>query len=293
MLPRIKVNSLQGISYKNITIKLKSGVYKYNLASQTDLGLPENAFVYGIMIRKVDKFSKSINNRPLIEDNILNSTYLTLLDIVPKAILKEYPLKQAIFDDMIIYFEPKKRNEIDWSRSSINIFNATNQAALTSDMDFEFIVLYYDPSIDCKITPLLNFRSGICQDGMRTTSFEIIQETGIQKYPISEQSSLGIDENDIILGFMPFSLSGIKDGTAQASFNSAFLTMSRQTRVFIDKLPIIVDQPNWFFNTPYIPIQPTLAKDIDWQTSQIEFTDIADVTGGNSFVWNLIYYRTK
>ena len=152
MLPRIKVNSLQGISYKNITIKLKSGVYKYNLASQTDLGLPENAFVYGIMIRKVDKFSKSINNRPLIEDNILNSTYLTLLDIVPKAILKEYPLKQATTEDMIIYFEPKKRNEIDWSRSSINIFNATNQAALTSDMDFEFIVLYYDPSIDCKIT---------------------------------------------------------------------------------------------------------------------------------------------
>jgi hypothetical protein len=297
MLQRLRFKDLQGISYKNLTIKLSAGSYQYNLASQSDLGLPQNALVFGVMLRNYPtafENTKSKLGRDLLNERVLQSSVITILDIETKAILDEYPLEKARFNDTVIYFEPRKRTEIDWSKSTFTIIGEAERALVTSDQDFEIIVLYYDPDIRCDITPLLNLYSGIKMPGIRTSSFEVITDASIDDYPISEQSSLGIDEDDIILGYYPFQGNGIKQASGKPNLNSAYLTMSRQTRTFIDSLPLAFQNaPFWYFDTPYIPIQPTKARDIDWETSKIEFADPTVLVDGQGFVWNLVYWRNK
>lgn len=298
----IHPKKVPGHSYKNITIQLNANQVEYSLSTQYDLGLPTEARVYGIAIREknVDQDQRSINNNPLAVSQVYRNTFITLKDIDTNTIMYQQPL----YPDQskkVFYFEPRKAAEIDWQRSVIEVLPAAFQAFLADGQDLEIMVLYDYPLIDEEVSNSLYFKSGRNLMPLRYRTFEVILRDGIQRYPLSTQSNIGLGYRDVLVG-MDIINAGRKSKSGRTTpqvTNSMFLSLNQNTQVFVEDFPVgfagitsddlRVLNPTMDFELSYLPISPVFAGSIDWQRSQLFISNPNDVVDGNAVMLGLIY----
>jgi hypothetical protein len=303
MLPYLNIKNVGGYGYKNVTIPTEFGTDTYYIATQTSLGLPDSAVILGIAYRTSKDVAlsagTSINARPIT--GVQSFSQLTIRDIETKDIISSQPLysdvNELFLDAGVIWFEPRRVDEIDWERSIIRV-PQNYLPSVVDDEDFELVLIYWDERSSCNVFPAIENRTGFVTEGIRSKQIEIIERTGVQYYSLAKNSTIGIDDEAIIvgIGLSYFNKVSTTGTTLSSSAKAGFLNLKRRTTLFSDNFPIQIGQsinlPNFSNNyAKYIPIQPTKSRELDWEGSTLFISDIAEVVSGASDVLQIFYVQ--
>lgn len=284
-----------GHQYKTINIDLNANTDTFPISTQYDLGLPDNAIVYGLAIRNdISGGSFTSENISLADISVFENALINLKSIDTKTILNNYPIGYSIKNNYVVYFEPRKSKQIDWERSTLFISpKATGN--LQNNTQFELIVLYYFPIVDQEPGDALCFTSGRNFPAIRTKTIEVVLSTGRYQYPLSKQTDIGLDENDILIGFDNDITGNIALSTnVVPDVKSMYLTIQQKTRLIVDNLPISMKgYPKMDFETSYKPLSPCRVGSIDWFKSNIFIPTSGTITNNASVVLNLYYVRKE
>ena len=282
----INLKNVGGYAYKTVTIGCEAGTLKYEIATQSNLGLPEGAIVFGIGYRIGSPGSKSINNRDLANFAFIQDSFLTLRDCETKEIFANVPLYDAVefgpLKSSVLFFEPRLVGQIDWERSFVTI--PQNYAAqVKDDTDLELVLLYFDPACAKDVQGGHEDRTGFKTGAENARMLEIIQRTGVQNYSFAKNSTIGIPSDAIVIGIglYPYGNVVYTGSTFPADSDKSFITLKRGTTIFVDSLPIefgkSINLPSMQKQAPkYFPLQPTLAGQIDWEGSQFRTLNPTD-----------------
>lgn len=294
-LDEIMNQTIQGYYYKTVPIRTSAGVYKYNInVGLSDAGLPEGAIVLGIYLRQYDDGTgtvpySSLSNTRLVNNTVFQGSFITLKDKFTKTIVSQYHLPRLVEDPFM--FDAKKKNEVDWNNSYIEISTTVASGSIVNGECFEFIIIY---TLDCGtiIDRSWEFRTGEYFEKARFKLIYIPTQTGTQTYPLAPSVNVGIEEDSLLIG-MDFNMPPVNyRDLSRPQKSSAYFDLIRGSLFLLNTIPVaqsLMGKPRAQFQREYLPIVPTRIGDIDWQGSQINFTDPAAPTSGRAIALGLIY----
>jgi hypothetical protein len=283
-------DNLQGYYYKTLTVTTSLGVRQYPIASNYDLGLPEDSIILGMFVRRLPdgpgSGARSQNGKPIVRFEVNRNSFITIKDRQTETVIYRY--NYALMQRSPVYFTKKIAAGIDWSNSILEISPNCADANIVDGEDFELILIY--APCDSYITKEnFRLRSGSIHENYQYNYTQIPLTTGFTTYNLSRQNNIGLDEKFYLVGLdirrpNPF------NGIVPSRLNCAFLTLKRKTYNYVENLPLLLDgypQINW--DKPYIPINPIKMGEMDWNNSTLTFTDPAGPTTGQTFTVGLIY----
>lgn len=290
ILLAIAMKKIAGFHYKNITTAIGDGERKVSIRSANtyNLGLPPESVIMGYFVREFTGNDLTQYGGKVIGLTQVQNTFVSLLGADGQGIVKRYPylyLSQTLFN------ESKKAKEIDWSGSYFEIGLGCPDSRLQQG-SFEIIIAYSANNITSSEVDFV--LRGQEYEKLRYWRTEINTQNAQQTYALSNQTSIGIDEDYFILGFdlrqKVNNFSG-KGNLSPQAIACGFLTVYKGENQFIDHLPLstVDNYPIPSFNKPYLPINPTRAGDIDWEKSNLFFSDITTTENNKSFSLGIIY----
>lgn len=301
------MKKVNGFWYKTINIPTSNGTreYMFRGANTNDLDLPIGSEVVGIFCRRFQFGANDRNYEGVLLANfdVNKNTFFDLKGY------REYPeiqkgkkLRNIIelykYDYLTgppLFIERGLVTSVDWAHSPIMIGNGCPTASIVDDESFEFIVVYLPPKCE-EIGEAFEFRTGQIYENEKYISLSIPTQAGKISYKISNQNSVGIDDECIVIGLdirpIGRNFSGIPDlasAARQCGFLNLYLKNDKNFN-FIDNLPINLDgypQADW--NKPYLPIAPIRVGDVAWEKSSLNFSDVTAPQNNQEFSFGIIY----
>lgn len=283
-----------GFRTKTINVLTTAGGTKFPLQQINELGLPADSNILAIWARDSNDVTVSSNNNLQVSAALQNTAYLSLKDRVNKynninLLMSNYYIPELT--NFAFFMQPVPSALVDWNQSFIEISGTT---AATANRVFELVVLYTERCEAPEFENRFVFRNGNEQPGIRVTAFEIPLNGTQSQYSLGNTTNIGLESDAIVLGFSTrqngFPLSR-KTPMNAASFQSTYISLKRGTDSVIDEFPVAMtnyDQVIEEYN--YFPIQPVLVNHIDWQQSKINIKNMAGMTDGMTFQFELYWY---
>lgn len=276
----------QGYDAKTILIPASNAVRGSTLlGANSKPGLPAGVLVYGFIMRSTDK-SKTYLGSETVPQSVINNSFIHLKfrDNRQRLLINGLPLLRVVGQALLI--DPVISEEINWQESYI----ATNNTGLT-DMaagnvqSFELVVLYQHRDCNSTVGTLpteVHLRTGRHLRGVKYQKKMIRLNGSAKKYSLIKSGGLGIPNDALLLGvrieYSSTSDPQLGNRITQESFNAGFISLKDdQGGLFVENLPFSLTNSEWFDELDYFPVNPKFSKEIDWQSSFVEFFEpVAD-----------------
>jgi len=304
----MKANTF-GYGVKVITLTLSTNKLSYRLADQQRLGLPQGAEVVGFGTRCNQNFvsgvDNSLNNNPIIAQEVTKSLYLNIRGWSDKTILANVNLFEfnmfpsflagSSFQTGQNFIEPIPVERISWNRSTINISAEAAGSLVVNNTDVELFVFYRLHS------SFENYPEAtqIYPNGFETTAYKInsleipLRVAPNMFFPFTQDGKSSINDDAIIFGIKVISTdytseTGRVKPNPQA-FGSLFITLQAGRSNILENYPL----RNLFAfpktNLPYFPLEPVKAGAINWQESKLFLSDTSTDVTDTSVLLNFYY----
>lgn len=299
-------NIILGYNTKTISVSLVAGQRSYNFVNG-NVGIPPRALVVGIMTRMAGS-GKSLQDKTI--DGVAGaSAFLTMLDKTSKEILTSVPIYaldpirqldssayveiRSALNEVLI--EPCYAEEIDFANSTITLTNAAATIVKTGNV-LEFTILYTDENAQPVDFRTSSYPTAATTAGTRCKAVFVNVNAINKEYSLYNQ--VGLDDDDIIIGFRPFvDNSAVVPSTSATTItnvayevlNAAFIELKTTNgSAPLDNCPFWVRYPV-SIHCPYFPLVPRRYDEYNWQDSKIKVTQSTTTADNTAFIL-LIYY---